>query len=83
MTIRSRDLSVFDRSGGDFAEAATHAGRLTQQMVLEGEEPAPWTDDGVLGFWTKASRPSIRIQGADGSIEWDGPPSSLGRGMRS
>ena len=30
-------------------------------------------NDGVIGIWTTASRRSIRIQGADGSLEWRGP----------
>ena len=29
-------------------------------------------DDGVIGVWTTASRPSIRIQGSDGSLQWKG-----------
>jgi len=71
------DLRVFDLLyGADFSEAGddTLDGFNVNTMVLQVPK---WQlrgpDDGVIGIWTTASRRSIRIQGADGSLEWRGP----------
>ena len=71
------DLRVFDLLyGGDFGEAGddTLDGFNVNTMVLQVPK---WQlrgpDDGVIGVWTTASRRSIRIQGSDGSIAWQGP----------
>jgi hypothetical protein len=71
------DLRVFDLLyGGDFSEAGddTLDGFNVNTMVLQVPK---WhlrgPDDGVIGIWTTASRRSIRIQGADGSLRWSGP----------
>ena len=77
------DLRVFDLLyGGDFSEAGddTLDGFNVNTMVLEvPKSQLRGPDDGVIGVWTTASRPSIRIQGADGSIEWDGATVQVSR----
>ena len=77
------DLRVFDLLyGGDFSEAGddTLDGFNVNTMVLEvPKSQLRGPDDGVIGVWTTASRPSIRIQGADGSIEWQGPTVQVSR----
>jgi Domain of unknown function (DUF4331) len=71
------DLRVFDLLyGGDFGEAGddTLDGFNVNTMVLQvPKAQLRGPDDGVIGIWTTASRRSIRIQGADGSLEWRGP----------
>ncbi len=71
------DLRVFDLLyGGDFGEAGddTLDGFNVNTMVLQvPKAQLRGPDDGVIGIWTTASRRSIRIQGADGSLEWKGP----------
>ena len=67
---------------GDFGEAGddTLDGFNVNTMVLQvpkGQLRGP--DDGVIGVWTTASRPSIRIQGCDGSVEWKGTPVQVSR----
>ena len=70
------DLRVFDLLyGGDFGEAGddTLDGFNVNTMVLQvPKAQLRGPDDGVIGVWTTASRPSIRIQGSDGSIQWKG-----------
>jgi hypothetical protein len=70
------DLRVFDLLyGGDFGEAGddTLDGFNVNTMVLEvPKTQLRGPDDGVIGVWTTASRPSIRIQGSDGSLQWKG-----------
>ena len=70
------DLRVFDLLyGGDFGEAGddTLDGFNVNTMVLQvPKAQLRGPDDGVIGVWTTASRPSIRIQGADGSLQWKG-----------
>jgi hypothetical protein len=77
------DLRVFDLLyGGDFSEAGddTLDGFNVNTMVLEvPKSQLRGPDDGVIGVWTTASRPSIRIQGADGSIEWEGSTVQVSR----
>jgi hypothetical protein len=71
------DLRVFDLLyGGDFGEAGddTLDGFNVNTMVLQvPKSQLRGPDDGVIGVWTTASRRSIRIQGADGSVEMRGP----------
>lgn len=71
------DLRVFDLLyGGDFSEAGddTLDGFNVNTMVLQvPKSQLRGPDDGVIGVWTTASRPSIRIQGSDGSVSWKGP----------
>ena len=77
------DLRVFDLLyGADFGEAGddTLDGFNVNTMVLQvpkGQLRGP--DDGVIGVWTTASRPSIRIQGSDGSLTWKGTPVQVSR----
>ena len=70
------DLRVFDLLyGGDFSEAGddTLDGFNVNTMVLQvPKAQLRGPDDGVIGVWTTASRPSIRIQGSDGSLQWRG-----------
>jgi hypothetical protein len=70
------DLRVFDLLyGGDFGEAGddTLDGFNVNTMVLQvPKSQLRGPDDGVIGVWTTASRPSIRIQGSDGSLQWKG-----------
>ena len=70
------DLRVFDLLyGGDFSEAGddTLDGFNVNTMVLQvPKAQLRGPDDGVIGVWTTASRPSIRIQGSDGSLRWRG-----------
>jgi hypothetical protein len=71
------DLRVFDLLyGADFSEAGddTLDGFNVNTMVLQvPKSKLRGPDDGVIGVWTTASRRSIRIQGADGSLRWKGP----------
>ncbi|HYY07950.1 MAG TPA: DUF4331 domain-containing protein [Actinomycetota bacterium] len=70
------DLRVFDLLyGGDFSEAGddTLDGFNVNTMALRvpmSQLRGP--NDGVIGVWTTASRPSVRVQGANGSISWRG-----------
>jgi hypothetical protein len=70
------DLRVFDLLyGGDFSEAGddTLDGFNVNTMVLQvPKSQLRGPDDGVIGVWTTASRPSIRIQGSDGALQWKG-----------
>ena len=70
------DLRVFDLLyGGDFSEAGddTLDGFNVNTMALRvPKSQLRGPDDGVIGVWTTASRRSIRIQKADGSVEWKG-----------
>jgi hypothetical protein len=70
------DLRVFDLLyGGDFGEAGddTLDGFNVNTMVLQvPKAQLRGPDDGVIGVWTTASRPSIRIQGSNGSLQWKG-----------
>ena len=71
------DLRVFDLLyGGDFGEAGddTLDGFNVNTMVLQvPQSQLRGPEDGVIGVWTTASRRSIRIQGADGSVQMKGP----------
>ena len=70
------DLRVFDLLyGTDFGEAGddTLDGFNVNTMVLQvPKAQLRGPEDGVIGVWTTASRPSIRIQGSDGSLQWKG-----------
>jgi uncharacterized protein DUF4331 len=71
------DLRVFDLLyGADFMEAAddTLVGFNVNTMALRvPKAQLRGPDDAVIGIWTTASRRSIRLQGADGSVQWSGP----------
>ena len=70
------DLRVFDLLyGGDFSEATddTLDGFNVNTMALRvPKSQLRGPNDGVIGIWTTASRPSVRVQGSDGSISWRG-----------
>ena len=70
------DLRVFDLLyGGDFSEAGddTLVGFNVNTMALRvPKSQLRGPDDSVIGIWTTASRPSVRIQGGNGSVTWRG-----------
>jgi hypothetical protein len=77
------DLRVFDLLyGADFSEAGddTLDGFNVNTMALRvPQAQLRGPDDGVIAIWTTASRRSIRIQSADGSVTWNGPSVQVSR----
>jgi hypothetical protein len=78
------DLRVFDLlyGGSGFPEAGddTLVGFNVNSMALRvPKAQLRGPDDGVIGVWTTASRPSIRVQGSDGTLGWSGPNVQVSR----
>ena len=70
------DLRLVDLLyGGDFSEAGddTLTGFNVNSMVLQvPKAKLRGPDDGVIGVWTTANRPSMRVQSNDGTVQWSG-----------
>ncbi len=77
------DLRVFDLLyGADLSEAGddTLAGFNVNTMALQipkGQLRGP--NDSVIGVWSTASRPSMRVQKGDGSLSFHGPDVQVSR----
>jgi Domain of unknown function (DUF4331) len=77
------DLRVFDLLyGGDLSESGddTLTGFNVNTLALQVPKGRlRGHDDGVLGIWSTASRPSMRVQGSDGSQTFSGKDVQVSR----
>ena len=77
------DLRVFDLLyGGDLSESGddTLDGFNVNTFALQvPKKQLRGPDDGVIGVWSTASRPSMRVQGSDGSQTFSGKDVQVSR----